>query len=161
MDRAIYRPGQTVYFKVINTQYSNKKETVVVGMKQKITLVDANGEDVSEQTFTTNEFGSYSGNFILPKGKLNGQFMLETDEGSVSFRVEEYKRPNFRITFEDIKGEYKFGQTIHMKGKAVSFSGVPLSNATLNYEIKKQDIRYRYFYWFTPTSNENSIHGNS
>lgn len=64
-------------------------------MKQKITLVDANGEDVSEQTFTTNEFGSYSGNFILPKGKLNGQFMLETDEGSVSFRVEEYKRPNF------------------------------------------------------------------
>ncbi|GJN60941.1 alpha-2-macroglobulin family protein [Elizabethkingia anophelis] len=159
LDRAIYRPGQTVYFKVINTQYSNKKETVVVGMKQKIKLVDANGEDISEQSFTTNEFGSYSGNFILPKGKLNGQFMLETDEGSVSFRVEEYKRPNFEITFEDIKGEYKFGQTIHMKGKAVSFSGVPLSNATLNYEIKKQDIRYRYFYWFTPTSNENSILG--
>ncbi|HIC8644973.1 TPA: alpha-2-macroglobulin family protein [Elizabethkingia meningoseptica] len=161
LDRAIYRPGQTVYFKVINTRYSNKKETVVAGMKQTITLVDSNGEDVSEQTFTTNEFGSYNGSFILPKGKLNGEFTLETgdDTGSRNFRVEEYKRPNFEITFEDIKGEYKFGQTIHMKGKAVSFSGVPLSNATLNYEIKKQDIRYRYFSWFRPTSNENSILG--
>jgi uncharacterized protein YfaS (alpha-2-macroglobulin family) len=71
-DRAIYRPGQTVYFKVINTQRDKDIESVVAGLKQKITLTDTNGQEVSSQTFTTNEFGSYHGSFVLPKGKLNG-----------------------------------------------------------------------------------------
>ena len=166
IDRGIYRPGQIVYFKVINTKLLLNKESVAAGIKQKITLNDANGEEISNQTFTTNEFGSYHGSFTLPNGKLNGQFSLEVDSDDLDvdatkyFLVEEYKRPKFEVTFDPIKEEYKYGQTIELKGKATMFSGVALSNATVNYEIKKQNIRWRYFWWFPRgNDNENSILG--
>jgi len=162
-DRAIYRPGQTVYFKVINTKIDKESESVASGLKQKITLKDANYQDVSSQDFTTNEFGSYHGSFILPKGKLNGRFTLETDGGAAGYKnisVEEYKRPKFEVTFEPVKGDYKYGQTIELKGKAVMFSGVALSSTTVNYEIKKRNIRWRYFSWYPQNNdNENSILG--
>ena len=161
-----YRPGQTVYFKVINTKLLNDQESVAVGIQQKIILNDANGEEISSQNFTTNEFGSYNGNFILPNGKLNGGFSLKVDSDNLdndaykSFQVEEYKRPKFEVTFEPIKSEYKYGETVELKGKAMMFSGVSLSNATVNYEIKKQNIRWRYFWWYPRgNDNENSILG--
>ncbi|MDQ1804089.1 MG2 domain-containing protein [Chryseobacterium sp. CKR4-1] len=162
-DRAIYRPGQTVYFKVINTKVDKETEGVVSGLKQKITLVDTNGQEVSAQNFTTNEFGSYHGSFILPKGQLNGVFYLNTDgntQGYKDIRVEEYKRPKFEVTFDPVKDEYKYGQTIELKGKAAMFSGVALSNTTVSYEIKKRNIRWRYFWWYPEgDDNENSILG--
>ena len=166
IDRGIYRPGQIVYFKVINTKLSMDKESVAVGIKQKITLSDANGEEISSQQFTTNEFGSYHGSFTLPNGKLNGEFSLDVDSENLNddatkyFKVEEYKRPKFEVTFEPIKDEYKYGQTVELKGKAMMFSGVSLSNATVNYEIKKQNIRWRYFWWYPRgNDNQNSILG--
>lgn len=166
LDRAIYRPGQTVYFKVITTKLLNEKESVVPNQKQQITLIDANGEEISKQTFTTNEFGSYFGSFTLPKGKLNGSFELEVnssgfeDSFSKQFQVEEYKRPKFDVTFEPVKGDYKYGQTLEIKGKAMTFSGIPLSNATVNYEIKKRNIRWMYFWWYPRgNDNENSVLG--
>ncbi|AZA85320.1 hypothetical protein EG349_00170 [Chryseobacterium shandongense] len=162
MDRGIYRPGQMIYFKVINTQSNKEIESVVAGLEQKITLTDANGQEVSSQTFTTNEFGSYHGSFILPKGKLNGIFYLKTDtnEGYKDFSVEEYKRPKFEVTFDPVKDEYKYGQTIELKGKAMMFSGVALSNTTVQYEIKKRNIRWRYFSWYPQDyDNENSVLG--
>lgn len=162
-DRAIYRPGQIVYFKVVNTQLNKEIESVMLGIQQKITLLDANNQEVSSQKFTTNDFGSYHGSFILPKGKLNGVFYLTTDgnsQGYKDIRVEEYKRPKFEVTFEPVKDEYKYGQTIELKGKAAMFSGVTLSNTTVNYEIKKHNIRWRYFWWYPrDNDNENSILG--
>ncbi|WP_415327805.1 alpha-2-macroglobulin family protein [Chryseobacterium sp. MMS23-Vi53] len=163
-DRGIYRPGQTVYFKVINTKIDKEIESVASSIKQKITLVDTNGQEISSQDFTTNEFGSYHGSFTLPKGKLNGQFLLKTDNGTdgyKNFSVEEYKRPKFEITFEPVKDEYKYGQTIELKGKAMMFSGVALSNTSVSYEIKKHDIRWIYFKWYPQNFTvENSILGN-
>lgn len=162
-DRAIYRPGQTVYFKVINTRIEKEIESVVSNLKQKITLKDTNNQEVSFQDFTTNEFGSYHGSFVLPKGKLNGNFNISTDgnsNGYKYFQVEEYKRPKFEVTFEPVKDEYKYGQTIDLKGKAMMFSGVALSNTNVSYEIKKQNIRWRYFPWYpNDNDNENSILG--
>lgn len=162
-DRAIYRPGQTVYFKVINTRIEKEVESVISGQQQKITLLDANNQEISSQDFTTNEFGSYHGSFILPKGKLNGTFYIRTvgePRGSKNIRVEEYKRPKFEITFDPVKEEYKYGQTIELKGKAHMFSGVALSNTTVNYEIKKRNIRWMYFRGYpNDGGNENSILG--
>lgn len=162
-DRAIYRPGQTVYFKVINTKIENETESVVSGLQQKITLKDVNNQEVSVQDFSTNEFGSYHGSFILPKGALNGTFNITTDgntSGYKYFQVEEYKRPKFEVTFKPVKEEYQYGKTIQIKGKATMFSGVALSNTNVNYEILKQNIRWRYFPWYpNDDDNENSVLG--
>ena len=172
LDRAIYRPGQTVYFKVIATAFSGKtpKENVVPKSKLNVVLNDANGEEISIQQLMTNDFGSVHGSFTLPQGKLNGTFRIEVEndsknsdyiiDGRKDFQVEEYKRPKFEVTFEPIKSEYKYGETIDLKGRAITFSGIPLSNSTVNYEIRKQNIRWRYFWWFPRgNDNENSILG--
>ena len=171
LDRKIYRPGQIVYFKVISTQLNvaDKKEKVAENIPLTIKLRNANGEDVSSQNLTTNEFGSVNGNFVLPKGVLNGSFSIIVDGKSADinynqttyFNVEEYKRPKFEVTFEPIKGEYKYGQAVEIKGKATTFSGIALSNTDVNYDIKKQNIRWRYFSWYPRTydDNENSILG--
>ncbi|WP_312323489.1 MG2 domain-containing protein, partial [Soonwooa sp.] len=166
LDRQIYRPGQIVYFKVINTKLEANKESVVAKLSQEIVLEDSNGEEIAKQTFTTNEFGSYNGSFTLPKSKLNGNFTLVIDDVKLDiseqkdFLVEEYKRPTFELNFEPVKDEYKYGQKIELKGKATMFSGVPLSNSNIQYEIKKQNIRWRYFSWYPRIyDNENSILG--
>lgn len=172
LDRAIYRPGQTVYFKAITTSLEplSQKEKVVEKAKLIVVLEDANGEEISKQILTTNAFGSVSGNFTLPGGKLNGEFNISVFNdkersaldisGNKPFRVEEYKRPKFEVTFEPVKGEYRYGQTLELKGKAVMFSGVPLSGSTVNYEIKKRNIRWMYFGWYPRgNGNENSILG--
>ncbi|MCG2791963.1 MAG: MG2 domain-containing protein [Weeksellaceae bacterium] len=172
LDRKIYRPGQIVYFKVIATGINNETQKVktLEKVKLNITLNDTNGEELQTLKLTTNEFGSVNGSFTLPKNKLNGNFNIEVDNddddakynisGYTDFQVEEYKRPKFEVTFEPIKDEYKYGQTIELKGKAMMFSGVALSNSTVNYEIKKQNIRWRYFWWYPRgNDNENSILG--
>ena len=171
LDRKIYRPGQIVYFKVIATGINGETQKVKTLEKVplNITLNDANGEELQTLKLTTNEFGSVNGSFTLPKNKLNGSFSIEVEEadnsdynisGYADFQVEEYKRPKFEVTFDPIKDEYKYGQTIELKGKATMFSGVPLSNSTVNYEIKKQNIRWRYFWWYPRgNDNENSILG--
>lgn len=171
LDRQIFRPGQTVYFKGISTyaDKEKKRETLIINNEQTVTLYDVNSQVISSQKFTTNAFGSYSGSFVLPKDKLNGQFRIEVSGeykgnsiyGSRSFSVEEYKRPKFEITFDTIKKEYKYGETIELKGKAVTFSGIPLSNTNVNYEIKRENIRQRYFWWYPYDhyDNENSILG--
>ncbi len=173
LDRAIYRPGQIVYFKVITTAFDATKnvEKVASKVKLNVTLKDVNYEEISKISLTTNEFGSINGSFTLPQGKLNGRFSIEVDndddeltdyaiDGRKFFRVEEYKRPKFEVTFEPIKDEYKYGQIIELQGKAMMFSGVPLSNSTVNYEIKKHNIRWRYFWWYPhENDNENSILG--
>ena len=171
LDRKIYRPGQIVYFKVIATGINGETQKVktLEKVKLNITLNDTNGEELQTLKLTTNEFGSVNGSFTLPKNKLNGSFNIEVDDdnnsaynisGYADFQVEEYKRPKFEVTFEPIKDEYKYGQTIELKGKAMMFSGVALSNSTVNYEIKKQNIRWRYFWWYPRgNDNENSILG--
>ena len=170
LDRGIYRPGQIVYFKAIATVYDEetKRQKVAENILLNISLKDTNGDEISKTELKTNEFGSVNGSFTLPQGKLNGHFMITINDDSVYnsfsgakfFQVEEYKRPKFEVEFEPLKEEYKYGQTIELKGKATTFSGIPLNNTAVNYEIKKQNIRWRYFSWYPRVyDNENSILG--
>ena len=172
LDRKIYRPGQTVYFKVITTGFNGESQKVktLEKLALNISLEDANNDEVQSLKLVTNEFGSVNGSFLLPKNKLNGTFSIAVDDvddnsnysidGRIDFLVEEYKRPKFEVLFEPIKSEYKYGETLELKGKAMMFSGVALSNTKVNYEIKKQNIRWKYFPWYpNEYNNENSILG--
>jgi len=137
-DRSIYRPGQTVYFKGVIAQVANGEYvSPIISRDYTVKLYDTNYQLVSEKRLRTNEFGSLSGEFVLPQGGLTGSYQIEIDKNRVSFSVEEYKRPTFQITFDKIDKTYAFGDKVVLKGLAENFSGVKLQDATVEYSITK------------------------
>lgn len=137
-DRTLYRPGQTVFFKAIATVTTDNKSQIAANKSLDFILRDANYQEVSKQTLKTNEFGSVSGEFVLPQGLLTGHFTIVTNNGNIGFRVEEYKRPTFEVTFDKIEKTYKFGEEITLTGKAENYSGIKLQNAGVSYRITRQ-----------------------
>lgn len=145
-DRAIYRPGQTVYYKGIVITSKGKNREIVANYSLNISLKDPNYQVVDESQKTTNEFGTFSGSFKIPEGVLNGTFILQTRGGSVQIRVEEYKRPKFMVTVEPTDTEYVLGDSVIVKTSVKSYAGVALQNIPVKYRI----VRIPRFkgYWF-------------
>ncbi|OYX23596.1 MAG: hypothetical protein B7Z06_10020, partial [Flavobacteriales bacterium 32-35-8] len=173
LDRAIYRPGQTVYYKGIAFHKKGSTTTIVAKTSFKITVKDVNNNDFKEFEIITNEFGSFSGEFILPKTGLTGNFNIQAEEpddyekdavynkesdehpfwdnvdfnfSQINFKVEEYKRPKFEVRFEPITKSYRINQNIHVKGIAKAFSGSNITDAKVTYTITKFTSYFRNFY---------------
>jgi len=157
-DRAIYRPGQTIFYKGIVLEQKGEEVKIKTRFRTEVTLNDANGQLVSKQTMTTNDFGSFSGNFTAPQGVLTGQMSIRCETGSVSVQVEEYIRPKFEVAFEPVKGSYKLGETITAKGKATAYAGSSVSDAQVRYRVVRSA---RFPYWWgwrgMPRSAETEI----
>ncbi|MCD7898501.1 MAG: MG2 domain-containing protein [Bacteroides sp.] len=136
-DRSIYRPGQTVYVKGVASQRQAKTAVTLSGASYKLTLRDANYQEVAVKDVRTNEFGSFTAEFVLPSGGLNGTYFLNTERGSTTIRVEEYKRPTFDITFDKQKGGYQLGDSIQVKGQAKTFSGVSMQDQQVEYVVRR------------------------
>ncbi|MDR2056720.1 MAG: hypothetical protein LBP83_00245 [Dysgonamonadaceae bacterium] len=141
-DRSIYRPGQTIYFKGIAYETGENTLKVISRRKYTLALHDANGKEITSKEFTTGEFGSITGEFVLPQGLMNGNFSIQSPKGGYhSFRVEEYKRPAFDILFDKNEKACRLGDEVKVKGTAKTFSGVNLQEATLRYRITRQSRR--------------------
>lgn len=136
-DRSIYRPGQTVYIKGIAYSQNGDDTKVLPSKTYQLSLRDANNQEISKKDLTTNEFGSFDTQFVLPSSCLNGTFTISTNYSNASFKVEEYKRPSFEVTIDELKTSYSLGDTIHIKGKAKSFAGVPIASATGKYKVDR------------------------
>lgn len=155
IDRGIYRPGQKVYFKGIKIHHNGDKKTLVKNEKATITLYDANYEMVKELPVQTNEFGSYSGSFELPMGRMNGQFRIQEGNSTKYFRVEEYKRPKFETEFKTVEGQFKINDSVLVKGFAKAYAGNMIDGAKVKYTVTRTTSYpswgYRCWGWF-PTS---------
>ncbi len=161
LDRAIYRPGQTVYFKAIAFQKNGTNKSTVENLLVHVDLHDHNGNVIDKTDLTTNAFGSFSGSFVLPKNASTGQFSIQVDEPddvskcllfdkknkehpfwdgdfngeNIDFRVEEYKRPRFEINFKPLTQNIIIGQKVTIKGSAKAFSGSTVSQSKVKYTI--------------------------
>lgn len=136
-DRSLYRPGQTVYVKGIAFVMGSDTANVAMGKKFTLTLYDPNGREINKNEFQTNDFGSFTTEIVLPSGGLNGMYNLSTDNGSTSFRVEEYKRPTFDITFDKLESSYRLGDSVQIKGTVKSYSGVYVQDVPVSYTVKR------------------------
>ncbi|WOI22747.1 alpha-2-macroglobulin family protein [Nonlabens ulvanivorans] len=162
LDRAIYRPGQTVYFKAIllKKKESDKQSSVVSNELLEIYAEDVNGTEIYRTKLKTNEFGSIHGSFEIPKDVLTGEFTLYIDEpdeetafyntvndwedGEINFKVEEYKRPTFEVDFNEITETYKLGDSVTVSGFGKAFLGSNVTNATVTYKVIRS---YNYARW--------------
>lgn len=148
-DRAIYRPGQTVYFKGIYYSSKDKTRNVIPNSKLTIALFDVNDKELSKVDLKTNEFGSVNGSFVLPSSALTGNFSIRAinEDGYYSFKVEEYKRPKFKVEIEKNKGVYSLNDNVKVEGKAIAFSGANIDNAKVSYRVYRQEI-FTFWPWY-------------
>lgn len=142
LDRAIYRPGQTMQFKAIAITRDpiSGKSSVLVNQPVTVLLLNANGEKVDSAKLTTNEYGSYSGKFNLPAGGLTGGFQLQQTEweGNAYFQVEEYKRPKFQVELLPVEGSYRVNDSITVKGMAKAYAGNAITDANITYRVTRK-----------------------
>ncbi len=147
-DRAIYRPGQTVYFKSIVLESVNKKNhQLKTNYPVTITFYDVNNQKVNSLELTTNEFGTISGSFIVPQNGLNGQMHIADNHGNVYISVEDYKRPKFETDFTPVKGSYKLNDEVTVTGTAKAYAGSVIDGAKVKYRVVR-NVNYPYWYWW-------------
>ena len=157
-DRAIYRPGQTVYFQGIVVRRQGDDQTLVNGYSERISFKDANWQEIGSADFKTDEYGSFSGSFVIPPNRLNGVFHLNAKQGSTTIRVEEYKRPTFEVNFERPKEQYKLNQEVTVRGDVKAYAGFGLDDVEYSYRvIRKTSFPWRCWWWWYPTVEDEQI----
>ncbi|MBR0178191.1 MAG: hypothetical protein IJQ11_12295, partial [Bacteroidales bacterium] len=157
-DRAIYRPGQTVYFQGIVTRRQGENLSLVNGYSENVSFRDANWQEISSAKLTTDEYGSFSGSFIIPTDRLNGVFHLNANRGSTTIRVEEYKRPTFEVKFESPKEQYKLNQEVTVRGDVKAYAGFGLDDVEYSYRVvRKTSFPWRCWWWWYPTVEDEQI----
>ncbi|WP_338378130.1 alpha-2-macroglobulin family protein [uncultured Flavobacterium sp.] len=174
-DRAIYRPGQKMYYKGVIIQKKDDVKSVVPFLTIHVIINDANHNVLKEFDVQTNQFGSFSGEFDIPKNSLTGRFYIEivepdeyeqnkkyynkkedehsfwdnvdyNDSQDFSFQVEEYKRPTFEVKFNEIKENYTIGDSLQIVGNAKALAGNILTNAKVSYTVSR-DYSKTGYYW--------------
>lgn len=141
-DRALYRPGQTVHVTAID--FVNMKGVdakVPVGRDElDFQLCNASWKEVEMKKAKVDEYGTASVDFELPKEGQTGMYHVSVnDQVNRFFRVEEYKRPTFEITFPKVNEKYNWGDTVVVKATAKTYSGVPVQGAKVEYQVTRRN----------------------
>ena len=141
-DRSIYRPGQTVHTSAISYIVKKGLDASVPGKSMELNFIlrDANWKQVAEQKATTDEYGTASVDFELPKEGQTGLYSISVNgTGTKYVRVEEYKRPTFEITFPKVNEKYNWGDTVVVKATAKTYAGVPVQGAKVAYQVTRRN----------------------
>ncbi len=165
-DRAIYRPGQRVFFKGIFTVPNPKTGELMVLDLQKlqfpffenlgyktllkfkksktaVTISDPFNRTVDSFRVRPNEFGSFSDSFLIPKDAATGEWDFDAgayemeNQNSGRFHVEEYKRPSYKLILTKPKTELQLGDSFKVQIKVRSFAGAPLTHVRLQYHVSR------------------------
>ncbi|MFM8578329.1 MAG: alpha-2-macroglobulin family protein, partial [Planctomycetaceae bacterium] len=156
IDRGVHRPGQTVFYKGIlcSIKASNGDYRTLPDRNAIVTFRDANGREIARREQKTNAFGSFSGQFSIPPSGLPGQWALSAESegahGGSAVRVEEYKRPKFRVTLEPIDGKIVLGGDVTLSGRAETYTGLPVSGARVRWRVERTSRFAPWCRWFFP-----------
>lgn len=150
-DRSIYRPGQTLKFKVLayGTQTPGERFRTLPGRNLTVTLRDANGQQVEAVEVKTNTHGTASGQFLLPAGRMLGPWRLVASiPGTAVVAVEEYKRPTFEAKFLDPEAPLRLNRPAVIKGEARYYFGLPVPAGTVAWKVQRVTIFPWWWGWW-------------
>jgi uncharacterized protein YfaS (alpha-2-macroglobulin family) len=158
-DRSVYRPQQKLHWKVV--AYSGGGEEVVYETSPnatiQVSLVDANHEEVASTSVETNKFGSASGEFEIPSGRLLGQWQVRTSYGGQSWiRVEEYKRPTFEVEIADPEAPLRLNREAGLSGDVRYYFGLPVVTGSVTWRVTREPIYPRWWFWWNPSPSTQS-----
>ncbi|MBI3039372.1 hypothetical protein HYY75_10055 [bacterium] len=160
-DRAIYRPGQTIHFKaiIVRVDQTNDSYQIVKNRSVAVSFRDPNGQEVSRLNLTSNDFGSFSGDFTAPTDRLTGAMSLVSQgpNGSAQVRVEEYKRPKFKVSLELPTEGGKLGKELVVKGEAMAYTGAAIDNAMVKFRVVREvRMPWWWCWWGAPPKNDSA-----
>ena len=127
-------------------------------LKTNITISDPFNRTVDTFKVTPNEFGSFSGSYVIPKEAATGEWDFDAEDyqieyqNSGKFRVEEYKRPGFKLILTKPKTELQLGDSFNILMKVRSFAGAPLTHVRLSYHVSR---------YFSETGRKDILNGES
>lgn len=137
-DRNIYRPEQTIMYKIVAYKATLNGREVVPNSTLRIRLEAYNGTLLGEEKLTTNMFGSVAGEFTIPADAPLGVATMDIYDltnhcrlDNYSIRIEEYKRKNNSLTFEPITDMLVMGDDVKILARASDASGLPLAGCTV------------------------------
>ncbi len=149
-DRAVYRPQQTLHFKVVSYHGGGDamRFAVVPGQQLTVRLRDANREVVAEAEVRTNDFGSASGRFEIPTGRMLGGWSLDTSGGGgAAVRVEEYKRPSFEVAVLDPARALRLNRPAELAGEAGYYFGLPVTEGAVRWRVTRERVVPPWWSW--------------
>lgn len=155
-DRSIYRPGQKVHATAVSFIVKKGLDASVPGKSKELKFIlrDAEWKQVAEQKATTDEYGTASVDFELPKEGKTGMFSISVNGTATEYvRVEEYKRPTFEITFPKVNERYTWGDTIVVKASAKTYAGVPVQGAKVEYKVTRRN----QMWWRGASSSDKQV----
>ncbi len=145
-DREVYRPSQKVEASALIYTQEEDIYQVLPNARVKARLLDTDGKEVKAQTLISDEMGVVSTKFMLPKYCKPGNFSVEfalvdangnphSASNTKSFRVEEYKRPNFSVKLDGLTRKLALTDSVNFEGVAETFAGIPVANAVLKWKL--------------------------
>lgn len=151
-DRAIYRPGQTVHAALVSYRVNEHKRVMVQSRRLTLELAQSYKKPIAQEELMTDTMGVAHCDFVLPDDIETGVYQLRCGSNSRQLRIEAYKRPTFEVKIDDYAGSYRDGDTILLEGSATSYTGEPVSQATVRYRVKRATAWWWRFwapYWET------------
>ena len=154
-DRSVYRPLQEIFWKVV--AYGGRSEEgrfeTLTSRQFTVELTDANGEVVDSAQVTSNDFGSASGAFQIPSGRLLGRWHLRTSlGGGASVRVEEYKRPTFEVTIAEPEEPLRLNRPATLSGEARYYFGLPVVDGEVAWRVSRVPVYPLWYWWRKPVA---------
>ncbi|MCD4748698.1 MAG: hypothetical protein K8R59_04920 [Thermoanaerobaculales bacterium] len=152
-DRSVYRPRQTVHWKIVPfSGGEDHRWKTLAGESTIVTLVDGNGEEVAQETVRTNDFGSAFGTFEIPAGRLLGRWQIKSSLGyaSTSFRVEEYKRPTFEVELLEPESALRLNTPARLNGEVRYYFGLPVTEGKAVWRVTREPVYPRWWGWWWP-----------
>ena len=150
LDRSIYRPGQTIYFKALAlTNDTDGIPGILPDRPVTLTFRDANRQEVETLELRTNEYGTVQGSFTAPQGGLLGQMSIHSSLGGNTqfFSVEEYKRPKFEVELQPLEGQPELEDTVTLSGIAKAYAGNVIDGAKVTYRVER-NARFPWSFWW-------------
>ena len=147
-DRPVYRPGQKVHFKfwVRHAKYDQEDTSDFAQRPFTVEIHNPKGEKVFQKQLTADAYGGVEGEFELPADATLGQYGLSiVNHGGGSFRVEEYKKPEFEVTVEAPKEPVMLGEKIVATINAKYYFGSPVTQAKVKYKVTRTSHAERWY----------------
>ena len=146
-DRPVYRPAQEVKWKLWARAvgYDPKLKTnAFAGDSCVVTITDPKGEKVHEKTYKADDWGAAEDVLKLGDEATLGSYQINIacngDQGphsSHSFRVEEYKKPEFEVKVSAPDKPVALGDAFEFTIKADYYFGGPVKEGKVKYKVQR------------------------